>query len=59
MTTPFKSGYALGIRVSEPGGRLRYAHGGGIQGFNTSLVYFPALVSGKLSGGIQQASCLQ
>jgi len=41
MTTPFKSGYALGIRVSEPGGRLRYAHGGGIQGFNTSLVYFP------------------
>jgi CubicO group peptidase (beta-lactamase class C family) len=41
MTTPFKSGYAFGLEVNTPGGHKRLAHGGGIEGFNTELTYYP------------------
>lgn len=41
MTTPFKSDYAFGLQVSERKGRKVIQHGGGIEGFNTSLAYYP------------------
>ncbi len=40
MTTPFKSDYALGLGVNT-GKRKMYSHGGGIEGFNTHLAYYP------------------
>jgi len=43
MTTPFLSNYALGLEVrSAANGDKIYSHGGGIEGFNTSLSYVPA-----------------
>jgi CubicO group peptidase (beta-lactamase class C family) len=41
MTTPFKGDYALGVGVTTAGGRKSIAHGGGIEGFNTQLTYYP------------------
>ena len=41
MTTPFKSDYALGVVVQTAGGRRVVQHGGGIDGFNTFLAYYP------------------
>jgi len=41
MTTPFKSDYAFGLMVETPGGHKKISHGGGIEGFNTSLNYYP------------------
>jgi CubicO group peptidase (beta-lactamase class C family) len=41
MTTPFKGDYAFGLTVRTVNGRKMIAHGGGIEGFNTSLSYFP------------------
>jgi CubicO group peptidase (beta-lactamase class C family) len=41
MTTPFKDGYAFGFAVNTAGGRKSIAHGGGIEGFNTQLTYYP------------------
>jgi CubicO group peptidase (beta-lactamase class C family) len=41
MTTPFKSDYAFGVAVNEAGGRKSISHGGGIEGFNTQLTYYP------------------
>jgi CubicO group peptidase (beta-lactamase class C family) len=40
MITPFKDNYALGLGVST-GKRKVYSHGGGIEGFNTHLAYYP------------------
>ncbi|GFE84216.1 hypothetical protein GCM10011487_62160 [Steroidobacter agaridevorans] len=40
MTTPFKNDYALGLAV-QTGKRKMYSHGGGIEGFNTLLAYYP------------------
>ncbi len=42
MTTPFKNDYALGLGVRTVGGRKVIEHGGGIEGFNTMLLYEPA-----------------
>jgi CubicO group peptidase (beta-lactamase class C family) len=42
MTTPFKSDYALGVLVSESSGRKSIGHNGGIDGFITTLNYYPA-----------------
>jgi hypothetical protein len=42
MTTPFKNNYAFGLGVETRGGRKKIAHGGGIEGFNTQLTYYPA-----------------
>jgi CubicO group peptidase (beta-lactamase class C family) len=41
MTTPFKNDYALGLAVTTVNGRTRISHNGGIEGFNTSLDYYP------------------
>jgi CubicO group peptidase (beta-lactamase class C family) len=41
MTTPFKGNYALGVMVQTASGRTVVQHGGGIEGFNTFLAYYP------------------
>jgi CubicO group peptidase (beta-lactamase class C family) len=41
MTTPFKGDYALGVVVVTANGRKVVQHGGGIDGFNTYLAYYP------------------
>jgi len=41
MTTPFKSDYAFGLLVQTASGRKVIQHGGGIEGFNTFLAYYP------------------
>jgi CubicO group peptidase (beta-lactamase class C family) len=41
MITPFKNDYALGITSTVVNGRRVIAHGGGIDGFNTHLAYYP------------------
>ncbi len=41
MTTPFKESYAFGLFIGENGGHKQISHGGGIEGFNTSLNYYP------------------
>jgi CubicO group peptidase (beta-lactamase class C family) len=41
MTTPFKQDYAFGLGVSSVNGRKVIEHGGGIEGFNTQLAYYP------------------
>jgi CubicO group peptidase (beta-lactamase class C family) len=41
MTTPFKNNYAFGLGVETSGGRKKISHGGGIEGFNTQLAYYP------------------
>jgi CubicO group peptidase (beta-lactamase class C family) len=41
MTTPFKNDYAFGLAVETAGGHKMIGHGGGIEGFNTELDYYP------------------
>lgn len=41
MTTPFKSGYALGVGVLTKDGHKAVSHNGGIEGFRTHLSYYP------------------
>ncbi len=41
MTAPFKNDYAFGLTVQTAGGRKVVQHGGGIEGFNTVLAYYP------------------
>jgi CubicO group peptidase (beta-lactamase class C family) len=41
MTTPFKEDYAFGLGVTGKNGRKVIGHGGGIEGFNTYLAYYP------------------
>lgn len=41
MTTPFKDNYAFGLMIDTAGGHKRIHHGGGIEGFNTELAYYP------------------
>jgi len=56
MTTPFKSDYGFGVFIRHADGHRLITHGGGIEGFNTSLNYYPddkltVLVLGNLTGG--------
>jgi CubicO group peptidase (beta-lactamase class C family) len=56
MTTPFKEDYACGLFVRTVNGRQLIDHGGGIEGFNTHLAYYPddkltVVVLGNLNGG--------
>jgi CubicO group peptidase (beta-lactamase class C family) len=56
MTTPFKSDYAYGLGVRVVNGRKVIDHGGGIEGFNTQLSYYPddkltVVVLANLNGG--------
>ncbi|HKV93245.1 MAG TPA: serine hydrolase [Candidatus Angelobacter sp.] len=41
MTTPFKENYAFGLGVNTRNGHKVISHNGGIEGFNTSLAYYP------------------
>jgi CubicO group peptidase (beta-lactamase class C family) len=41
MTKPFKNDYGMGIGVTKVKGRKVLSHGGGIEGFNTDLTYYP------------------
>ena len=41
MTKPFKEDYALGLAVHTNAGHKVIDHGGGIEGFNTHLAYYP------------------
>ena len=41
MTTPVKNDYAFGLIVRTVNARQMVSHGGGIDGFNTSLAYYP------------------
>jgi CubicO group peptidase (beta-lactamase class C family) len=41
MTTANKNDYALGVVVRTENGRKVVQHGGGIDGFNTALAYYP------------------
>lgn len=55
MTTPFKNDYAFGLLVHTVNGHKEIDHGGGIQGFNTHLAYYPddkltVVVLGNLNG---------
>ncbi|HEY2014790.1 MAG TPA: serine hydrolase [Bryobacteraceae bacterium] len=55
MTTPFKDNYAMGLSVRTAGGHKVIDHGGGIEGFNTHLAYYPedkvtVVVLGNLNG---------
>ena len=56
MTTPFKDNYALGLQVETVAGHKAIQHGGGIEGFNTNLAYYPddkltVVVLGNLNSG--------
>jgi CubicO group peptidase (beta-lactamase class C family) len=55
MTTPFKDNYAFGLMVTTTGGHKVIGHGGGIEGFNTELAYYPddkltVVVLGNVNG---------
>jgi len=41
MTTPFKNDYAFGLTSREDKGRRVIWHNGGIDGFNTSMAFYP------------------
>lgn len=41
MTTPFQNNYAFGLTSTTANGRRVVAHGGGIDGFNTQMAYYP------------------
>jgi CubicO group peptidase (beta-lactamase class C family) len=42
MTTPFQHNYAMGLGIRRTTkGEQEISHGGGIEGFNTYLAYFP------------------
>ena len=56
MTTPFKENYACGLAVRTVNGRTEFEHGGGIEGFNTDMAYYPddkltVIVLANLNGG--------
>lgn len=56
MTTPFKENYACGLVVRTVNGHQLIEHGGGIEGFNTELAYYPddkltVVVLGNLNSG--------
>jgi CubicO group peptidase (beta-lactamase class C family) len=56
MTTPFKNDYAFGLVVHTVNGEEEIQHNGGIEGFNTSLAYYPndkltVVVLGNVNGG--------
>ena len=41
MTTPFKNNYGFGLMSITRNGRPVFWHNGGIDGFNTSMAYYP------------------
>ena len=56
MTTPFKDNYGCGLFISTADGHKKIDHGGGIEGFNTEVAYYPddqlaVIVLANLNGG--------
>jgi CubicO group peptidase (beta-lactamase class C family) len=56
LTTPFKDDYAFGLSVHNENSHKVIEHGGGIEGFNTQVSYYPdgklvVVVLGNLNGG--------
>ena len=56
MTTPYKDNYGFGLVISDAHGHKRIDHGGGIEGFNTELAYYPdddlaVIALANLNGG--------
>jgi CubicO group peptidase (beta-lactamase class C family) len=56
MTTPYKENYGCGLMITTAKGHLQYEHGGGIEGFNTDMSYYPddkltVIVLANLNGG--------
>jgi len=56
MTAPFKDDYGFGLGISSAEGHKKIAHGGGIEGFNTDVSYYPddrlaIIVLANLNGG--------
>jgi CubicO group peptidase (beta-lactamase class C family) len=56
MTKPFLNDYAFGLSVRTKDGHKMIDHGGGIEGFNTHLAYYPEdkvtiVVLGNLNSG--------
>jgi hypothetical protein len=41
MIQPFKNTYGLGVSIQSLNGHRAITHGGGINGFNTFMIYFP------------------
>src|SRR5438874_8823192 len=41
MITPFKENYGFGLFISTVKGHKKIDHGGGIEGFNTEIAYWP------------------
>lgn len=41
MIQPFKNTYGLGVSIQSEDGHPAITHGGGINGFNTFMIYFP------------------
>ncbi|MBN2320493.1 MAG: serine hydrolase, partial [Acidobacteria bacterium] len=59
MTTPFKEEYGFGLHLNTIQGRPRISHGGGIEGFNAYLAYYPdseitVIVLANLNGNTYQ-----
>ncbi len=55
MTKPFKDNYAFGLMINTSAGHPLISHGGGIEGFNTELEYYPddkltVIVLGNVNG---------
>jgi CubicO group peptidase (beta-lactamase class C family) len=55
MTTPYKNNYAFGLVVRDEDGHKTISHNGGIEGFNTMLIYYPdqkvtVVVLGNVNG---------
>lgn len=64
MTTPFKENYACGLGVRTVHGHAEIDHGGGIEGFNTELAYYPddkltIVVLANLNGDAPEAMASQ
>ena len=56
MTTPYKDNYAFGLFITDSEGHKKIAHGGGIEGFNTDVSYYPndhlaVIALANLNGG--------
>ena len=56
MTTPFKNDYGFGLQIRTVDRHQVIDHGGAIEGFNTSLAYYPedkitVIVLGNVNGG--------
>ncbi|MGA8728871.1 MAG: serine hydrolase [Terracidiphilus sp.] len=56
MTTPGKGNYGLGVFIADKDGVKLVSHGGGIEGFNTNLMYAPdrriaVVVLSNVNGG--------